>query len=365
LTITNITSGFNLPEFESDTVMSQEFNEAMEDEDIPGSYQELAQLESLLGPEFQAAFGTVKDSLRNLASVAGSYKGEKEEHIQDLMAELDQRQETLEDLSLTIKNHEATILKQQSDIEDLTTTMTTEVEARDQTIAELQAEVQQGRVSSANQLALQSPSATNAASSESRIKELEKKLKKFEAENKKQAQKTADFLDDPRDYKVQLIKLESDNQEKANRIQSLEAELLKTRSEVDQDQLQRVFSGPTFIKSIDLNGRRFQDAFVKLPDAVSKASLCKEKGTLKFTGEKNMWWQQTRLLQDAIVVAGTSLERVETINGAEYDCYEEKGKQKRLKHLDENSLAKHNGKLYVAWEVLKETEAEEPDDSGV
>lgn len=360
-TTTNVASGSTPPKLESDTVMSQEFEDALEDAEVPERDQDSAQIESLLGPEFQAAFEAAKDSLRNLESVTKNFKDDKEGHIQGLMTELDQRQEILEDLSLTIRNHETTILKQKSDIDDLGTVMATEVEARDRTIAELQAKVQQpSLVNGANQPATASPSVTNAASSDSRIKELEKKLKKSEAENQKQAQNIADFVADPENFKiVHLTKLEAKNQEKDDRIQSLEAELLKAQSEVEQ--LQRVSSNPASIKSVDTHGLRFQDAFVKVPDEVSKASLYKERVTPKFSDENNRWWQQTRMLQDGIVIAGTSSDRVETINGATYDCYEEKGKQKRLKHVDENSLVKHDGKFYVSWEILKETEPEEPD----
>lgn len=322
----------------------------------PENSEDLARLTGLLSPDYQEAFGAILNSLCKLANVAGNseaHLGEQEGDMDGLKSDLDEHQKTIEDLSMTIEQHAKRISEHEVTIGDHEKT----IQERDQVISELQAKIQElALLSRPSQLVNESLPTTNVEPSELTIRELEEKLKASDSKNKEQAQKIANMLNDPGDYKnIALIKLQSQNEEKDEKIQDLEGKLEQLQ------QIQQSSHLPPQVKTLDLHGLRFQDCFIKLPTEGSNASLHKERNGLKFRDENNTWWQKTRMLQDGIVIAGAPLPRVETINGDKYDCYEEKGKQKRLKYIDESSLVQHDGKVYVSWEILKETEPEEPD----
>lgn len=196
---------------------------------------------------------------------------------------------------------------------------------------------------------------------ESQIETLQKELNASLVDNKKQAQKIAWLLIDPQEQKqAERIKLIHENEEKDGEIKSLKEQLSKLQIQIENENVQKESqssSGPATVNTLDLHGLLFQDGFVKVPEALGKASMHKERFGMKFAGEDNTHWQKTRMIQDGIVIAGVPLNCVETIRGTKYACYEENGKQKRLRFLDKDSLVLHDEQYYISWEILKKETA--------
>lgn len=182
--------------------------------------------------------------------------------------------------------------------------------------------------------------ASQNTSLEAQNKKLQKDLDASLTANKGQAQKIASLLiEQPGHKQADVIKLMYENGEKDDKIKTLEEQLLAFQTQNGNLQQQNRLSPALLtIDAFELHGLHFDDSFVKIPEQYARASMYKERNGVKFTAESNMRWQKTRMLQDGIVIAGVPQDRVQTINGAAYACYEENGKQKRLRLPDEKSL---------------------------
>ncbi|KUJ23173.1 uncharacterized protein LY89DRAFT_170043 [Mollisia scopiformis] len=330
----------------------------------------------VLSDGFEDAFASLDksynasiDRLRREAGRQDSVIGEREGEIEGLRSDIEElsnanskHQETIAEHELTIRTHDAVIeelsLARQQEAE----TSSALLRQRNEIISNLEARVKEltlGGGSNSGHTA----KTDNEAALKSQVKELEAKLKAAESANMTQAWKIASFSGESEDSKNTIaLRLQHEVDIRDDKIAGLEQELQDLRAENGQSQFPHpLLPLPIFTREFDLHGLRFEDGFVKVPEAFAKASLFKERNGAKFTGENNILWQKTRMLQDNIIVAGTPLDRIETIAGARYACYEEGGKQKRLRLPDQTSLVLYDQKYCIEWEILKETDPEEVD----